>query len=140
MLIVDDGHWQGIIINELGNEIAIQRSAPYRQCIARFTQLEGLIKSAQRSILRELGDVVELDDTDTRNNESGMLHSNHGGNTITSHQSLHHHRDQMRRWRNERRDISIQLKNIFNPHFGSMFRTMINPSMFADKIRAYGDL
>ncbi|KAI9594731.1 HAD-superfamily hydrolase [Syncephalis fuscata] len=137
---LQQGWRTGIIINELENEIEIQRSASYRQCIARFTQLEGLLKSTQRSILSELGEAVDQYDAEGKDHSSNDILHPSRGNTITSHQRLHHHREQLRLWRNERRDISRQLKGLFNPQFGSVFRTMINPSMFADKIRAYSDL
>ncbi|KAI8058529.1 HAD-superfamily hydrolase [Syncephalis plumigaleata] len=147
---LQQGWRTGIIINELENEIEIQRSAAYRRYIARFTQLEGLLKSTQRSILSELGEAVELDEAISNlSSDDASIPDNVDGNgdphpfynsTISNYQKLHHHRQQLRRWRTERRDIARQLKNLFNPQFGSVFRTMINPSMFADKIRAYSDL
>ncbi|RKP27989.1 HAD-superfamily hydrolase [Syncephalis pseudoplumigaleata] len=141
---LQQGWRTGIIINELEGEIEIQRSAQYRHYVARFTQLEGLLKSTQRSILHELGEAVELDDAASSSsiNAAGEAAINDGGRdrSISNHQKLHHHRQQLRQWRAERRAIAQQLKDLFNPQFGSVFRTMINPSMFADKIRAYSDL
>lgn len=133
------------------NEIEIQRSASYRRYIARFTQLEGLLKSTQRSILSELGEAVELDeaisttqvdvsDSDADGVKNNSDHRPLYNSAINNYKKLHHHRQQLRQWRAERRDIAQQLKNLFNPQFGSVFRTMINPSMFADRIRAYSDL
>lgn len=38
-------------------------------------------------------------------------------------------------WRQERRHIRDQLKDVFNKSFGSVFRTHHNPTFFANKIR-----
>ncbi|RKP04687.1 HAD-superfamily hydrolase, partial [Thamnocephalis sphaerospora] len=58
----------------------------------------------------------------------------------TQRSHLEHHREQLLQWRKERKETSHVLKKLFNPQFGSVFRTMVNPTMFADKIRAYADL
>src|SRR4051812_35798369 len=51
------------------------------------------------------------------------------------------HRDEFRdldpvlnQWREERRQIRLELKTVFNKQFGSVFRTHHNPSYFANKV------
>ncbi|KAI0232314.1 hypothetical protein L0F63_005418 [Massospora cicadina] len=43
-------------------------------------------------------------------------------------------------WRNERRQLRNQLKQVHNHQFGSVFRTHHNPTYFAKKIRTFADL
>jgi hypothetical protein len=38
-------------------------------------------------------------------------------------------------WRAERACVRVELKIVFNRHFGSVFRTHNNPTFFANKIR-----
>ena len=49
-------------------------------------------------------------------------------------------RDKLEKWKEELSDIRISLKSLFNPQFGSMFRTHHNPSYFAHKINRFADL
>ncbi|KAK9763932.1 hypothetical protein K7432_008987 [Basidiobolus ranarum] len=42
--------------------------------------------------------------------------------------------------REERREYREKLKNAFNPHFGSVFRTHTNPTYFAHKVCNFADL
>ncbi|ORZ08872.1 HAD-superfamily hydrolase [Absidia repens] len=43
-------------------------------------------------------------------------------------------------WRAERACIRLELKIVFNRHFGSVFRTHNNPTFFANKIRKFADI
>ncbi|KAI8094409.1 HAD-superfamily hydrolase [Thamnidium elegans] len=43
-------------------------------------------------------------------------------------------------WREERRQVRLELKTAFNHSFGSVFRTYQNPSFFANKIRKFADI
>ncbi|CAG8505855.1 4659_t:CDS:10 [Ambispora gerdemannii] len=43
-------------------------------------------------------------------------------------------------WRSERKELRTLLKRVFNPQFGSVFRTHHNPTFFANKIRKFADL
>ena len=47
---------------------------------------------------------------------------------------------QLASWKEERKMLRENLKDIFNPHFGSMFRTHQNPSSFSRRICRYADL
>lgn len=38
-------------------------------------------------------------------------------------------------WRHERSHLRLELKEVFNRHFGSVFRTHNNPTYFANKLR-----
>ncbi|ORY98062.1 HAD-superfamily hydrolase [Syncephalastrum racemosum] len=43
-------------------------------------------------------------------------------------------------WRDERRRVRYELRNVFNRSFGSVFRTYQNPTFFANKIRKFADI
>ncbi|SAM07108.1 hypothetical protein [Absidia glauca] len=43
-------------------------------------------------------------------------------------------------WRAERACVRVELKIVFNRHFGSVFRTHNNPTFFANKIRKFADV
>ncbi|ORZ13673.1 5' nucleotidase family-domain-containing protein [Absidia repens] len=43
-------------------------------------------------------------------------------------------------WRAERAAARLELKIVFNRHFGSVFRTNNNPTFFANKIRKFADI
>ncbi|KAI8098731.1 HAD-superfamily hydrolase [Halteromyces radiatus] len=43
-------------------------------------------------------------------------------------------------WRAERACVRLELKIVFNRHFGSVFRTHNNPTFFANKIRKFADI
>eukprot|EP00794_Sanderia_malayensis_P009629 gene9629-10617_t len=44
------------------------------------------------------------------------------------------------KWRNERKEVRRTLKAIFNPYFGSVFRTYHNPTYFSRRLTRYADL
>ncbi|CAO3623294.1 unnamed protein product [Cunninghamella echinulata] len=43
-------------------------------------------------------------------------------------------------WRHERSALRLELKVVFNRHFGSVFRTHNNPTYFANKLRKFADI
>ena len=47
---------------------------------------------------------------------------------------------QLMNWRAERKILRSNLKNLFNPFFGSMFRTHQNPTSFSLRVTRYADL
>lgn len=46
----------------------------------------------------------------------------------------------LRQWKKERKILRRKSKHLFNPYFGSMFRTFENPTSFSSRIRRYADL
>jgi len=43
-------------------------------------------------------------------------------------------------WKAERKELRIKLKSIFNPYFGSVFRTYHNPTYFSRRLTRYADI
>ena len=43
-------------------------------------------------------------------------------------------------WLDERQDLKTKVKDIFNPHFGSVFRANLSPSFFAGRLCRMADL
>jgi hypothetical protein len=94
-------------------------------------QLEQLLKSTQKSVVNELGQLV---------NDSEGIPGQFALDSLDHIERLQQHRLKLQKWRQERKECSRAIKELFNPQFGSVFRTRVNPSMFADRIRAYVDL
>ena len=46
----------------------------------------------------------------------------------------------MDEWKAELRDVQVGLKSMFNPYFGSTFRTHNNPTFFSRRLFSYSDI
>ncbi|XP_023154476.3 5'-nucleotidase domain-containing protein 2 [Amphiprion ocellaris] len=43
-------------------------------------------------------------------------------------------------WQREREELRVMTKNLFNPHFGSIFRTCHNPTYFSRRLSRFSDI
>lgn len=105
----------GAIINELKEEIKTQNSQDYQKTITWLLNLENLIQKLM------LIQVNELDDTST---QFFLLERN----------------EIEKKWFQERSKLRYTAKNMFNPYFGSLFRTHQNPSFFSRRLSRFADI
>nr|XP_020467469.1 5'-nucleotidase domain-containing protein 2 [Monopterus albus] len=46
----------------------------------------------------------------------------------------------LQEWQKEREELRVMTKNLFNPHFGSIFRTCHNPTYFSRRLCRFSDI
>ena len=87
--------------------------------------------------VRDMQWLVELEKLITRLQAGGKCtgEGREGGNFETASGGI-----LLLEWRNERKSLRRNLKEMFNPSFGSMFRANENPSSFSKRVTHYTDL
>jgi len=107
----------GAIISELNDEIRVLNMREYRTNLAWLLKLENLIQSLM------------------------LLAVNSDRNYDESVQLLLLEKNELeKRWLQERNQLRIKSKSMFNPHFGSLFRTNNNPTFFSRRLSRFADI
>ncbi len=148
--IVEARRWHGwrtaAVIDELDREIDTQSSPFFTELHFLRSTLRNLLSDLQMTMMQDMKDylrhhqVCNLDPTDattislTRVNQDILLHEYHQNYFMMNEDEL------LRVLEKELQSINVELSSLFNPQFGSMFRTDGHPSLFAFATRRYADL
>ncbi|KAJ2496974.1 hypothetical protein IWW47_003705, partial [Coemansia sp. RSA 2052] len=112
---IQKGWFTGAIVSELKHELSVGQSSEYLRYVRYIQLIEKTLKLSQQ---------------ETRSQPFIQLPA---GDKEAFRQLLE-------AGRMERRRTRWKLRDLYNPHFGSVFRTSKNASLFSTKVQAYSNL
>jgi hypothetical protein len=147
--IVEARRWHGwrtaAVIDELDREIDTQSSPFFTELHFLRSTLRNLLSDLQMTMMQDMKDYLH-DNAATTTSSQGEIVSINRVNQELLLDEYHHNSQLMnedellRVLEKELQSINVELSSLFNPQFGSMFRTDGHPSLFAFATRRYADL
>uniref|UniRef100_A0A7S3GVC7 Uncharacterized protein n=1 Tax=Spumella elongata TaxID=89044 RepID=A0A7S3GVC7_9STRA len=132
------GWHTGCIIDELGTEIATSQSPPCKELHFLRSTLRNLMYDLQLEMQRPKQMSAELDSSHVNRIDTGCSQEvkmvRLGAHFETHDEAV------LCAIESEMHAINAQLSKLYNPHFGSVFRTDGHPSLFAFAVLRYVDL